>query len=288
MVKDIYPGFGFASAAPTSLVNMNGTLCFSANDGTHGAELWRGDGTAAGTILVKDIFPGGGWSLLNNLTNVNGTLLFSADDSIHGHELWNSDGTTAGTTFVKDIYPAGFVNNGIYYVNSSDPRNLTNVSGWLFFSANDGIHGLELWKSDGTAAGTTLFKDIIPGSVSSSPGNLTIANGTLFFSAVGGLWQSDGTATGTVLVANLAPSSLTNRSPTACQSMSVSGLRKAGTAKVCERESAVKCGTRTSAAGESSVGLPQFFSTIWPCEPNATTMRPTPRAIVDQGIWASR
>ena len=47
---------------------------------------------------------------------------------------------------------------------SSDAYNLTNVNGTLFFAADDGTHGNELWKSDGTAAGTVLVKDINTGS----------------------------------------------------------------------------------------------------------------------------
>ena len=49
---------------------------------------------------------------------------------------------------------------------SADPSNLTVLNGTLYFSANDGIHGTQLWKSDGTAAGTTMVTDletIIPG-----------------------------------------------------------------------------------------------------------------------------
>ena len=61
---------------------------------------------------------------------------------------------------------------------------LTNVNGTLFFAANDGTHGYELWKSDGTAAGTVLVKDINPGgSTGSGPQSLTNVNGTLFFTA---------------------------------------------------------------------------------------------------------
>ena len=111
---------------------MGGTLFFTANDGTNGHELWKSDGTAAGTVLVKDIYPGSGNSFARfsvNLTNVGGTLFFTANDGVNGTELWKSDGTAAGTVLVKDINPGS---------SSSYPRYLTNVGGTLFFTANDG------------------------------------------------------------------------------------------------------------------------------------------------------
>src|SRR5438876_992683 len=66
---------------------------------------------------------------------------------------------------------------------SSYPQNLTDVNGTLFFSANDGVNGTELWKSDGTDAGTVMVKDINPGAGSSSPGAMANLNGTLLFFA---------------------------------------------------------------------------------------------------------
>ena len=57
LVKDINPGSA-SFRLPASLTNVGGTLFFSADDGTHGSELWKSDGTAAGTVLVKDINPG--------------------------------------------------------------------------------------------------------------------------------------------------------------------------------------------------------------------------------------
>ena len=68
----------------------------------------------------------------------------------------------------------------------SNPSHFVNVNGTLFFSANDGVNGTELWKSDGTSVGTTLVKDILSGISSSSPLSLTNLNGTLFFSATDG------------------------------------------------------------------------------------------------------
>src|SRR5437667_10551285 len=94
LVKDINPG---GSSFPGALTNVNGTLFFSAGDGTNGIELWKSDGTAAGTVLVKDINPGAGSSLPSNLTNVNGTLFFTSEERSDGIEVWTGGGPAAGT-----------------------------------------------------------------------------------------------------------------------------------------------------------------------------------------------
>jgi ELWxxDGT repeat protein len=72
------------SSRPSQLCNVNGTLFFVSNDGVNGPELWKTDGTAAGTVMVKDIYPGMGGRGPSNLTNVNGTLFFSANDGANG------------------------------------------------------------------------------------------------------------------------------------------------------------------------------------------------------------
>ncbi len=214
MVKDINPG---GSSSPSRLISVDSTLFFRADDGSHGRELWKSDGTSIGTVLVKDIYPGPGSfteggpgpgnSLPVLLTNANGTLFFAASDGTHGRELWKSDGTSAGTVLVKDIYPGsggsflvpttppntpkgGYIGPG-----SSLPASLTVVNGTLFFAADDGIQGRELWKSDGTADGTVLVKDVYPGPGSSLPAGLANVNGTLFFAASDGthgreLWKA--------------------------------------------------------------------------------------------------
>jgi ELWxxDGT repeat protein len=198
-VKQINTAGG--SANPANFVDVNGTLFFSAQDGVSGEELWKSDGTSAGTVLVKDIFPGAQDSQPLELTNVNGTLFFDANDGVSGQELWKSDGTSAGTVLVKDIFPGAI---------HSAPFNLTNVNGTLFFDANDGVSSYELWKSDGTSAGTLLVKDIYPGANGSNPSFLTNVNGILFFAADDGangqeLWKSDGTSAGTVSVKDIDP-----------------------------------------------------------------------------------
>src|SRR4051812_40360729 len=104
MVLDINPGAP-GSTGVTEVVAIGSTAYFTAGEGVHGSELWKSDGTAAGTALVKDIYAGSGSSSPNNLTNFNGALYFAADDGVHGTELWKSDGTAAGTTLVKDIFP---------------------------------------------------------------------------------------------------------------------------------------------------------------------------------------
>jgi trimeric autotransporter adhesin len=197
LIKDINPGSGTSNIC--YLTDVSNKLFFAANDGVHGMELWKSDGTTTGTTIVKDIYEGNSSSSIGYLTNAGGVLFFVANNGADGTELWKSDGTIAGTVLVKDIRAGSM---------GSDPSALVNINGVLFFSADDGIRGMELWKSDGTIAGTVLVKDINPNSGSSYPQAFATVNNTLFFAADNGikgteLWKSDGTAAGTVLVKDI-------------------------------------------------------------------------------------
>jgi ELWxxDGT repeat protein len=205
MVADINPAAGVGSS-PTQLTNVNGTLFFAANDGTNGQELWKS--TGAGATMVANIKPASGSSAPTDLTAVGGTLFFAADDGTDGTELWKSNGGAlgAGTDMVANIDTVG---------TGSYPEELTNVNGTLFFGATDDTHGEELWKSNGGAlgAGTDLVADINPvADTSSSPGRFANINGTLFFQADDGtngaeVWKSNGGAlgSGTAMVADINP-----------------------------------------------------------------------------------
>ncbi|MBT28053.1 MAG: hypothetical protein CMO01_00220 [Thalassobius sp.] len=138
LLKDINTGAGDSEA--DQFVVMDGILYFAANDGTHGRELWRSDGTEVGTYMVKDINPGSGSSFLSELTEIDGTLFFAAYNKTYGGEVWKSDGTTSGTQIVKDINPGS---GGI------DPINFTEFKGKLYFNTNKVGQIKELWSTDG-------------------------------------------------------------------------------------------------------------------------------------------
>src|SRR5438309_6535137 len=93
-VRDINTAITPLGSNPASIVEMNGALYFSANTTATGVELWKSDGTSSGTVLVRDIRPGGASSNPTSLVNVNGTLFFVANNGISGPELWKSDGTS--------------------------------------------------------------------------------------------------------------------------------------------------------------------------------------------------
>jgi ELWxxDGT repeat protein len=200
---------------PDSMVAMGKSVYFAADDGKHGVELWKSDGSAKGTELVKDSNTTPGNSNPNDDSAINKsaeveklyvsgkTLYFSANDGQKGVELWKTDGTEAGTVLVKDINPSSAS-------RASDIANLVAVGRTLYFSANDGANGLELWKTDGTEAGTTLVEDINPGSADSDPDQLTAFHGVLLFTANDGVhgsepWGSDGTEAGTTMLRDLEP-----------------------------------------------------------------------------------
>ena len=110
---------------------------------------------------------------------------------------WSSGAVTAlrlARSGLKDVRPGS---------EASSPQGFTVLGRRLFFSADDGVHGRELWASDGTAAGTQLFVDLSQGELNSSPQEVTAIQGYLFFMADKGgrgqtLWVSDGTLDGTL------------------------------------------------------------------------------------------
>src|SRR5260221_441643 len=212
---------GGSSSASSTPVPAPTFFLLAATDGVSGIELWKTDGTAGGTALVKDInttatlhsCAGEGGTLFpSEFVFFNGAWFFSADDGVTGPELWKSDGTPGGTVQVKDIN----ANPGA----GSSPRDLTVFNNALYFSADDGVSGRELWKSDGTVGGAVQVKDIAPGAgsvagvlaaFSSSPAGFAEVSNALYFPSDDGvtgpeLWRTDGTEGNTVLVKDINPS----------------------------------------------------------------------------------
>lgn len=210
---------------PTRITVFKNKLFFHAFNPTYGFELWTSDGTAAGTFLLKDIWPGPRESVQSyamiidgiqfdylepvyKFTECNGYLYFLADDSVHGMELWRTDGTTSGTTMVKDIVVGkGAAFNKIKWQAAPLFCAFNNE---LYFIPDYGPNGKELWKTDGTEAGTYMLKDINPGAADAGITELEVNNGYLYFDADDGtngkeLWRTDGTTEGTVMFMDFQP-----------------------------------------------------------------------------------
>ncbi|HRQ63747.1 MAG TPA: hypothetical protein PKZ76_02585 [Xanthomonadaceae bacterium] len=145
LVRDLHPG---AHSYPDWLTALGTTLFFTALDPAFGRELFKTDGSFAGTVLVRDIAAGPAHSNPRHLTAHGGKLYFSADDGVTGRELWVSDGTAGGTLPVRDIFPG---------LAGSSPLGLFSAGPWLYFSAYHPDSGVGLWRSDGTEAGTLLL-----------------------------------------------------------------------------------------------------------------------------------
>lgn len=243
-VKDLAAGASGSTISP-GIAQIDGILYFSADDGSTGKELWRSDGSRAGTYVVKDINAAGG-SGADNLIVANGKLYFTADDGT-GKAFWVSDGTNAGTTKIAggitvvsgsgrvalvgttiffagvgggdtELYKLDTGSNTVSLVKNinpggnSGPTSLYNFNGTLVFGATDGSSGVELWKSDGTAGNTVQVKDIRSGTSGSTPLNFIAYNGKVYFTATDGstgfeLWVSDLTSGGTTQVKDIRPGS---------------------------------------------------------------------------------
>lgn len=188
LVRDIWAGG--ESSAPKELAWMNGHMYFAGDSESTGIELWRTDGTEAGTILVADLNPIEG-SNPSWLSAGGGKVFFRANDGTSGDEVWVTDGTTAGTHLTLDIYPGP---------EGSHPEHIGVLNGVAYFMADDGTNGSELWMSDGTPEGTVMVRDINLGEGSSSPHWQTVMGEWIYFRANDGthgdeLWRTNGSTT---------------------------------------------------------------------------------------------
>lgn len=196
---------------PKPLAVINNKLLFHASSQANGMELFITDGTASGTEVLLDIFPGpNGSSVSDNpdfYAELNGELYFWAREASGPFSLWKTNGTTLGTVKVLDPTFSGF------------PNYMTTYNGRIYYSASSapGVN-FELYVTDGTATGTGLYLEINPStgstlSAGSSPRDFYVYDGFLFFSADNGtngreLWRTNGMVGGTTMVADIFPNNL--------------------------------------------------------------------------------
>lgn len=166
-------------AKPVQHLSGVGSRLFMTAAGTTSGsiELWSSDSTVAGTVSFTTL-SGTNAANFSGFFTVGNRAFFIWDDGTSGSELWVTDGTAAGTHLVKDIR-SGTQGSAIVVgsANRSDPIAVGNS---LYFVADDGVHGSELWVSDGTLAGTELVIDSKPGIESGSPSWLTSIAGALY------------------------------------------------------------------------------------------------------------
>ncbi|UCE60181.1 MAG: hypothetical protein JSU63_00230, partial [Phycisphaerales bacterium] len=204
MVKDINES---GDSDPEELTavgsGQNALVFFRADNGEEeGVELWKSDGTVAGTVMVADIKDSGD-SNPAELCAVDGTLFFRAFDGDdvgdHGTELWKCASPYESAVLVEDICPNAC---------DSNPTDLVNLNGTLVFAAEEPGDGRELWKSESPYTDAELIRDIYQNG-SSAPEELTVVgNGYVYFSAYTAakgreLWRSSGGYESTELVEDI-------------------------------------------------------------------------------------
>lgn len=166
---------------------------------TSAKHLWVTDGTVAGTQILTATRAQ--FVRSERIFGV-GTNAFFASGPPAARNLSFTDGTIAGTRVVFTFSPQSL------YFNTPTP--LATGGSTLYFGADDGSTGFELWKSNGTAEGTAQVANIAPGSQSSNPTAALVMGNTVFFVANDGstgaeLWKTDGTPAGTSLVRDIRP-----------------------------------------------------------------------------------
>lgn len=204
MLKNIRSGAG--SSYPRNLTAADNVLYFNVDD-DGGTKLWKTTGTAAGTIIVQDASAPA--LEMEYPAAVGNSVYFRGYQPATGTQLWRSDGTVAGTSIVKNLNAGSTGSSVPTFLSSDSSLRGTAFGGKFFLQADDGLHGDELWQSDGSSAGTELVKDIVPGPEGTQAGVIAVSRGMLQIRAnnpaAGGNWKSDGTTAGTVLSTDPLP-----------------------------------------------------------------------------------
>lgn len=192
-LKDINPGT--ADSTPLEYTALgNGGVLFSADDGTHGTEIWTSNGTV--TQQLKDLNLGAASGLPTDLYATGGKAYFAAKATGNPYTIWVTDGTGAGTKQIASIRGGS---------NSGTLSDFTVYKGIVYFGASEQQHGSELWRTDGTTGGTYMVRDTNPGIANGSPHDMAVVDGLLYFvfeddDDLWRLWRTDGTTDGTFAV----------------------------------------------------------------------------------------
>ncbi len=181
---------------PTELIVAGDILYFKIVPSGQSTQLARSDGTVEGTYAIATV-------VANEFIPFDDRLFLSQYD-FQGTELWVSDGTIGPPTLFLDINKLPTV--------GSEPNDLLRVGTKVFFTANDGSTGRELWVTDGSTNETYLVRDIYSGSKSSQPGAFFAIDNILYFAATDAanglqIWRSDGTTAGTYRLTSFLNSS---------------------------------------------------------------------------------
>ncbi len=180
---------------------------FSANDGVNGAELWKTTGTAATTEMVLDINSGSASSRPRGFFKFNNAVYFKADGGT-GVEVWKTTDSPPGAVRITNFNNGA---NALFGGSSSllGPNRMVIYNNKLFFAADDGVTGSELWSID-TSDVVTLEANIGDNSTGSRPTWLTVYRNKLYFSASAVLgnrefWSFDANTDAASLVKDIFP-----------------------------------------------------------------------------------
>lgn len=202
LVKDIYSGELPKGLDPLEKVVAGNKVFMSGLTDTEGTELWVSDGTAAGTRLVKDLYPGELSGLPRGLTVLGERIVFVADTPDQLNKLWITDGTAVGTSMVR-----GLGNDEPGSTDMVLSNTLRVLGDSVIFAArvNDQVG---IWKSDGTVAGTVKLKNFEIDADTFYDASWQVAGSNLYFAIpkedfTTELWKTNGTSAGTTRVKNL-------------------------------------------------------------------------------------